>query len=135
MPKPRTDQTVTLLTSADITLPNYSLEGWKIWTDTNNDGKISAGELSATAYTGTFKMPAHGVIFVPVWSFDGLKINYAIANPDGSTYVRGTLSNFVDPINNASMTVAPGHRRHGQAGLQVRGLVPRRRLHHPAGRR
>lgn len=108
MPKPRTDQTVTLLTSADITLPNYSLEGWKIWTDTNNDGKISAGELSATAYTGTFKMPAHGVIFVPVWSFDGLKINYAIANPDGSTYVRGTLSNFVDPINNASMTVAPG---------------------------
>lgn len=108
MPKPRTDQTVTLLTSADITLPNYSLEGWKIWTDTNNDGVISAGELSATAYTGTFKMPAHGVIFVPVWSFDGLKINYAIANPDGSTYVRGTLSNFVDPINNASMTVAPG---------------------------
>ena len=108
MPKPRTDQTVTLLTSADITLPNYSLEGWKIWIDANNDGVISAGELSATAYTGTFKMPAHSVIFVPVWSFDGLKINYAIANPDGSTYVRGTLSNFVDPINNASMTVAPG---------------------------
>ena len=108
LPKPRTDQTVTLLTSADITLPNYSLEGWKIWIDANNDGVISAGELSATAYTGTFKMPAHSVIFVPVWSFDGLKINYAIANPDGSTYVRGTLSNFVDPINNASMAVAPG---------------------------
>ena len=108
MPKPRTDQTVNLLTSADITLPNYSLEGWKIWTDTNNDGVISAGELSATAYTGTFKMPAHSVIFVPVWSFDGLKINYAIANPDGSSYVRGTLSSFVDPINDASMTVAPG---------------------------
>lgn len=108
MPKPRTDQTVTLLTGADIELPNYTLEGWKIWTDANNDGKISAGELSATAYTGTFKMPAHSVIFVPVWTFNGLKINYAIANPDGSTYVRGTLSNFVDPINNASMAVAPG---------------------------
>ena len=108
MPKPRTDQTVTLLTGADIELPNYTLEGWKIWTDANNDGVISAGELSATAYTGTFKMPAHSVIFVPVWTFNGLKINYAIANPDGSTYVRGTLSNFVDPINNASMAVAPG---------------------------
>ena len=120
-PKPRTDQVVTLLTAADITRANYTLEGWKIWTDANGDGVIQAGELSAQAYTGTFKMPAHSVTFVPVWSFDGLKINYAIGTPDGATAVRGTLSSFGEPITDPSKTVANGSTATAKPGYKFVG--------------
>ncbi|MEI3376467.1 MAG: InlB B-repeat-containing protein [Coriobacteriales bacterium] len=120
-PKPRTDQVVTLLTAGDITRDNYTLEGWKIWTDANGDGVIQAGELSAQAYTGTFKMPAHSVVFVPVWSFDGLKINYAIGTPSGSTTVRGTLSSFGEPITDPNKAVAAGSTATAKPGYKFVG--------------
>ncbi|WP_251197352.1 InlB B-repeat-containing protein [Anaerotardibacter muris] len=93
-PKPRTDETVTLLTSADVQREGYEFAGWAIWNDANGDGVITSNELSGR-YTGTFKMPAHGVTFVPVWNFASISVKFEFA--DGAAG-RGTLSSTVENI-------------------------------------
>lgn len=87
-PKPRTDETVTLLTSADVKREGYEFAGWAIWNDANGDGNITPNELSG-CYNGTYTMPTHGVTFVPVWDFGSITIEFKVA--DGAAG-RGTVS-------------------------------------------
>ena len=119
-PSPRTDETVTLLGTGDISREGYTLAGWRQWVDANGDGIAQGNDLvgAAVAAGGSFTMPAHEVVFVPIWEFDSLKIRYEI---EAGSIGRGTLDSPGDNIINALTSQLKGSTATANTGYKFDG--------------